>query len=159
MNAIVPFLILLFAYTALSGNAQWSNLLVGVAIAAGILALLRPQRQSVRWRRLPGAMTALAAYVWLVIRNMVLSGIQTARIVLDPKLPLNPGIVAIPSECDSDLGQALSAHAISLPPGELIIEAGPDGMMYIHSLDVDVTATQAAKAQRIQRRLIKQIFD
>lgn len=72
------------------------------------------------------------------------------RIILHPKLPIKSGIIAIPSTSESELGRALSAHAISLPPGELFVEMDENGTMYIHSLDVDLTEKQAGAAQEVQ---------
>ena len=61
--------------------------------------------------------------------------------------------------CQSDLGRAINAHAISLPPGELFVEMGENGTMYIHSLDVYLTKKQAEASQKIQGDLLKKIFD
>ena len=159
MHTIIPIFVLMFTYLALSANLQVSNIILGFMIAAGILGLLRPRRRSVRWRRLPLALKALVVYVGLLLYNMFRSGIQMARIILHPKLPIKSGIVAIPSGCDSELGRAMSAHAISLPPGELFVEMDEDGTMYIHSLDVDLTEKQAGAAQEIQGDMLKRIFD
>ena len=81
------------------------------------------------------------------------------RIILHPNLPIKSGIVAIRSGCQSDLGRAINAHAISLPPGELFVEMDENGIMYIHSLDVDLTKKQAEASQKIQGDLLKKIFD
>ena len=80
-------------------------------------------------------------------------------IILHPKMPVKSGIVAIPAGCQSEIGQAISAHAISLPPGELFMEIDEEGTMYIHSLDVDLTEKQAGAAQKIQGDMLKRILD
>jgi multicomponent Na+:H+ antiporter subunit E len=159
MHTIIPIVVLMFTYLALSANLQVSNIILGFIIAAGILGLLRPRRRPVRWRRLPSALKALVVYVGLLLYNVFRSGIQMVRIILHPKLPIKSGIVAIPSGCDSELGRAISAHAISLPPGELFVEMDEHGSMYIHSLDVDLTEKQAGAAQEIQGDMLKRIFD
>jgi multicomponent Na+:H+ antiporter subunit E len=157
MYRIIPFIVLLFTYTALSGDAGIANLLLGSVVAAGVLSLLRPTRRAVNWRQLPGAFAALAVYIVILVRTVILSGIQLARVVIHPDLPINSGIIAIPPECDSEFGRAMSAHAISLAPGELLIEMGADGTMYIHSLDLPATERQTAASQQQRRRLLTRI--
>jgi hypothetical protein len=56
--------------------------------------------------------------------------VPRSRLVLDPALPVKPGIIAIPSDCDLGLAADLSAHAITLAPGEKAVEIGRDGTMY-----------------------------
>jgi len=159
MHIVLPIIILAFTYLALSADLSPANVILGLLIATGIVAALHPSRTKINWRQLPGSLAAAAIYTARLLFNMFRSGIQMARIILDPKLPLKSGIVAIPSGCESDLGRALSAHAISLPPGELFIEMDADGTMYIHTLDVETTLELAGKAQKIQRRLIEKIFE
>ena len=159
MHRILPFLVLLFTYLALSTSAGLPNLVLGTMIAIGILWLLRPQRLPVNWRRLPSAFLAMGRYVAALIRNVIRSGIHIAGIVLHPDLPIQSGIIAVPPECDSEVGRALGAHAISLPPGELFIEMDDDGTMYIHSLDVFETEKSVQAGQAYRRELMKRIFD
>ena len=159
MHTIIPMIVLVFIYLALSANLQFSNLILGILIATGILSLLRFPRQPVKWARLPLAFTALAIFVGMLLYNVIRSGIQMVLIILHPDLPIKSGIVAIRTDCQSELGRAINAHAISLPPGELFVELDENGTMYIHSLDVYLTKKQAEASQRIQGDLLRRIFD
>ena len=135
MHRILPLTILLATYLALSANMEFLNIVLGLFIALGIMGLLHTRKAPVNWRGVPPAFKALAGFIVVLIRNVVKSGLQVTWIVLQPKMPLKSGIIAFPPECESALGQAIGSHAISLPPGELLIEMAPDGTMYIHSLD------------------------
>jgi len=159
MHTVVPIIFLSFTYLALSANLQVSNIILGFFIAVGILALVRPPRRPVRWRRLPAAMLSAVVYIIVLLYNMFRSGIHMARIILHPKLPIQSGIVGIRAACESELGRALNAHAISLPPGELFVEMDEDGTLYIHSLDVDLTVKQSKAAQEFQGDILKKVFD
>ena len=152
---IVP---LLLVYLELSSNFELSNVVVGLLIVSGILLLIRPRRRSMAWHRLPSAIVALIKYVVILAYDLIMSGIQVARIVLDPALPIQQGIVAIPSECESELGSALSAHAITLTPGELVIETDEQGVMYTHCLDATKSEQYVAEAQKMRRDLLEKIF-
>ena len=159
MHTIIPMVVLVFTYLALSANLQLSNLIMGIIIALGILSLLRIPRRTVKWARLPLALKALAIFFVTLQRNVIRSGFHMGLLVLNPKMPIKSGIVKIPTICESELGRAINAHTISLAPGELFVEMDADGSMYIHSLDVDLTEKQAEASQRIQGALLKNVFD
>lgn len=144
-------------YLALTANLQPANLVVGLLLGVGVAALLRPRLPALDARRLPGAFWALGLYLVIVAVDIVKSGLNVARLVLDPKLPIRPGLVAIPSQMDSELGTALSAHAITITPGEMVIEIGPGGVMYTHCLDIDASGPTAVAAQMRRRELLKKI--
>jgi len=145
-------------YLALTGNLELSNLLLGLLIAVGLTALLRPPRGTFELRQLPGALLALIRYLVIVIRDAIKSGLFAARLVLDPELPIKPGIITIPSGCASELATALSAHAITLAPGEMVVEIGEGGVMYTHALDATQAAEYVEQAQDMRRDLLRKIF-
>jgi multicomponent Na+:H+ antiporter subunit E len=145
-------------YLALTANLELSNLILGLLIAAGLTRLLRPPRGSFELRRLPVALLALGRYLFVVALDAIKSGLVAARLVLDPALPVKPGIVAIPSGCDSELATALSAHAITLAPGEMVVEIGEGGVMYTHTLDATQAADYVAEAQSLRSDLLRKIF-
>jgi multicomponent Na+:H+ antiporter subunit E len=145
-------------YLALTANLELSNLILGLAIATGLVALLRPPSGKIELRRLPVALLALGRYLFVVAYDAIRSGLVAARIVLDPALPVKPGIVEIASGCDSELATALSAHAITLAPGEMVIEIDEGGLMYTHTLDATQASEYVAEAQDLRRELLRKIF-
>jgi len=146
-------------YLAITANLEPSNLIVGLLIGVAIAVIVRPVSQPLPLSRLPGAILNLARYtLWLSI-DIIRNGIRVARIVLDPRLPIRPGIIAIPSGMKSELGVALSAHAITVTPGEQVVEIGDDGTMYTHCLDVVSSAAGAEEAQRKRRAMLESIFE
>jgi multicomponent Na+:H+ antiporter subunit E len=149
---------LFLVYLALTSNLAWNNLLVGLLVAAALSWVLRPSPRPIQWRRLPTALLAVMRYLLVLLVDLITSGVQVARIVLDPKLPIQPGVVAIPAGCESELATALSAHAVSLTPGELVVEIDEDGVMYTHCLDATRAAEYVAEAQQMRRDLLQKIF-
>jgi len=158
VSYVRAIVLLTLTYLALTSNLQLSSIVMGVLLAVGVLALLRPERRSTNWAAAGTAVIALARYIFVLARDMIISGVLVARIVLDPKLPIQPGIVAIPSGCQSELGTALSAHAITLAPGEMVVEIDEDGVMYTHVLDVTHAETAVAEAQELRVALLNKIF-
>jgi len=151
---------LFLVYLALTGNADPANLVVGALVAVGI-SLLRPKMNLplLNLKRLPQFLWAGIRYLFVVAGDVIRGGISTARIVLDPNLPLNPGIIAIPSGTRSELGTALSAHSISLSPGEMVVAIDDEGVMYTHCLNVDDSEKMVADAQNLRKNLLSRMFE
>ena len=145
-------------YLALTANLELGNVVLGLLVATGLTSLMRPPRGTFELKRLPGAVLALGRYLFVVILDAIKSGLVAARLVLNPALPVKPGIIAIPSDCDSELATALSAHAITLAPGEMVVEIGKDGTMYAHALDATRAADYVEEAQALRRGLLRKIF-
>lgn len=146
--------LLLLLYLALTMNLQLNNILVGLVVAALVAALVGSSVKPLRVQRLPALVLAAARYMLIVIVDVVKGGLTVGRIVLDPKLPIRPGIVAIPSGTESEVATALSAHAITISPGEMVISIGQDNVMYTHCLDATKAAEYAQEAQRLRRELL-----
>jgi multicomponent Na+:H+ antiporter subunit E len=159
MYAIRPIVLLTLTYLALTANLEAINVIAGLIIAALVVLLVRPQPHKVDWRQVPEMTVALGRYILVLIYDLVVSGVQVARIVLDPKLPIKPGIIAIPSRCRSEMASALNAHAITLTPGESVIEMGEDGVMYTHCLDADQSKELIEQAQDLRVNLLEKIFN
>jgi len=151
---------LLLVYLALSGNASLPNLVVGAMVALGA-SLLLPLRSytPIPWKRIPAFLWAMFRYVFVVLWDVVRGGVATARIVLSPRMSLKTGIITIPSGSKTELGTALSAHAITLSPGELVVEMDDEGNMYTHCLDVEESAAYVAEAQSLRRNLLSKMFE
>lgn len=156
LRFVLVTLALLLVYLSLTANFELSNLVVGLLLGAGVAALEHPKRGEVRLSRLPGATWALIVYLATLAADVIRSGVVVARIVLDPKLPIRPGVVAIRSGMGR-WGTALSAHAITITPGEMVMEIGEDGVMYTHCLDAVASGESAEAGQAKRRRLLEKI--
>ncbi len=144
-------------YVLLTNNWQLSNMIVGVVVAGWVAWLLRPSERKIAWHTIPGALEAAVYYVGILLVDLAKSGWQVARIILFNQ-PVNPGIIAIPSGCNSELGTALSAHAITVTPGEMVVEINEAGVMYTHCLEVDKAAQYMERAQKMRAELLQRIF-
>ena len=145
-------------YLALTGNLAANNVVVGVLLATGVTALLHPDRLRITPRQVPTSLWALLRYVLVVAKDVVQGGWQVARLVLHPDLPARPALIALPSQSESRWATALSAHAITLSPGALVIEIGEHGVMYTHVLEADKAEQSAAELQRLRRDLLEKLL-
>jgi multicomponent Na+:H+ antiporter subunit E len=155
-----PFILFLtIIYLLLTGNLEGLNIVTGVLIALAITLLLRPRFKPVVWYRIPRAILAMIQYLGILIYDIIKGGIMVAKSVWSPDLKVDPAIIAIPSGCESELATALSAHAISVSPGELVVEIDEDGVMYTHVLDVTHSSEYKEQAQLMRRELLSKIIE
>jgi len=159
MRYLLYILFLTIIYLLLTSNIEWLNIVVGILIAAGITLLLRPRVRLFSWRRVPRAILAVFQYLGILAYDIIKGGIVVARSVWSPKIKIHPAIIAIPSGCDSELATALSAHATSVAPGELVIEIDAEGIMYTHVLDVSHSSEYKEQAQLMRRDLLSKIIE
>jgi multicomponent Na+:H+ antiporter subunit E len=145
-------------YLLVTANFSIRNLIFSLLIGGIVAAIFRPDQRLFTPRQMPSALWALFRYSLILIVDLLKSGIQVARIVLDPNLPIKPGIISISADCDTELANALSAHAITLTPGEIVIEMDECGTMFTHVLNVDGADEYAAQAQSLRRDLLRKIF-
>ena len=156
MYNIRALLLLTATYLALTANLQPSNIIMGLLLSSLILLLLRPATRAVGWQVWPSSTWAMLRYILVLAYDLIVSGIQVARIVLDPALPIQQGNIAIPTNFESETGQALSAHAITLTPGEMVVEISDEGVMYTHVLDASHAQDNMAEAQKMREELVRQ---
>lgn len=146
-------------YLALTTDFSLGNILVGILLAFVLTWLVHPGKERVSWRSLPRRTWYFARYILLLVQDIILSGIGVARVVLTPSLPINPGIIAIPTSCRSDVARALSAHALTVTPGEMVVAIAEDGTMYTHCLDATHGQEVILEAQRLRRELLAKIVE
>jgi multicomponent Na+:H+ antiporter subunit E len=147
-----------FLYLLLTQNLEFRNLLLGLMLAIGLTFLFRPAKRSLDLKRIPRALFSGVRYLGVLLYDMLSGGIFVARIILRREIDLQPGIIAVPSGCESELANALSAHAISLAPGELVVEIDEAGVMYTHALDVSRSREYIEDAQQLRTKLLRYIF-
>ena len=72
------------------------------------------------------------------IKELILSALQVAWLVVQPKLRLRPGIIAYPLTVTTDLQITLLANMITLTPGTLSVEVSHDRKsLFIHAIDIE----------------------
>ncbi|WP_017728445.1 Na+/H+ antiporter subunit E [Halalkalibacterium ligniniphilum] len=73
----------------------------------------------------------------LFAKELVLANIDVFKIVLSPKLDIEPGIVAVPTKLKTDWEITLLASLITLTPGTLSMDFSDDNKyIYIHAINV-----------------------
>jgi len=144
--ALVLHFVTLFAFwLVLSGELDTKHIGLGL-LAAIAVALLARQMQfvetaadaapnsEVHLGRTPWSRVFLYS-LWL-LKSIAKANWDVARVVLDPRLPIQPGFCRIPTRVRGDLGVTLLANSITLTPGTITVEAEEGGRheVLVHAL-------------------------
>ena len=149
------------AWMPLTAGTSFGSFAVGFILSFALLMVLFDGKESpqLALNRLPQQLIAAAQYSLILFRDIFLSAIDVAKRVVDPALPINPGIIAVSTqytlnpeaetdnEAKADVIAALSAHGITITPGELVVDFDGNRLMYVHCLDVTASAAVAESNQ------------
>jgi multicomponent Na+:H+ antiporter subunit E len=109
-------------------------LLAAGAGSAIAIALLSRRMEIADREGVPLHLTAAALSYWPWLAKEILkSGWQVARIILDPKLPVSPALARFRPGQRTTLGLVTHANSITLTPGTVTVEAGRDEFL-VHAL-------------------------
>ncbi len=146
------FLLLLAAWLLWSGHTEPSLLVFGVLSSATAVALAlrmdvvdhegHPYRLGVR------PLLYLPWLLWQIAR----ANVAVARIILDPRLPISPGLVRIRASQKTDLGLAIHANSITLTPGTLSLDVRQRTIL-VHALPRE--AAEELAAGEMDRRVTR----
>lgn len=97
----------------------------------------------------------LPVFIW----EMIKANFDVAKRVINPSLPINPGIVEIKTNLKSRQAKLLLANSITLTPGTLTIDIIED-RLYIHWIDVrtDDPAEQQKIISEKFEKLLEGVF-
>lgn len=164
LKRIVLALPLALGWTIYTAQPTPGNFLLGYVFSVVVMMATGLQGLSFNLRSAPRQLYYLAAYVVYMAFEVLGSGIQVARIILTPKLPIDPELTRISTQ-DQDrdsLISAISAHGITLTPGELVVEfeeGDEEGdIMIVHSLNVSESRESLRHDQTIRLKRIKGIL-
>ena len=74
----------------------------------------------------------------LFLRELILSALKVAWLVIQPKPRLRPAIIAYPLTVTTDAQITLLANMITLTPGTLSIDVSADRKtLFIHAIDIE----------------------
>jgi multicomponent Na+:H+ antiporter subunit E len=152
MTFLVVYLLLMLTWAAVSGSFTVHNLLLGFAVGALSIWLVREQFAVARHRVRPVKLLLLVA---LFFKELSLSAIKVAILVVRPNMRLRPGIFAFPLLLTRDFEITLLANLITLTPGTLSVGVSDDRKtLYVHALDChDPAAEKRAISNGFERRI------
>jgi len=99
--------------------------------------------------------SALSYWPWLA-REILKSALDVSRVILDPRLPASPTVVSFKPRQRTVVGLVTHANSITLTPGTLSVEVGPERFL-VHGLTRDsanaaVDSDMDRRVERFERR-------
>lgn len=162
-SRVVTFFVAFILWMLLSFSFEWQHFSMGILIAL-IVALMMGDM----FTEFPGKWISLRRYGWFVIFIFVFiwecikANIDVAMRVLNPKLPINPGIVKIKTTLKTETALTFLANFITLTPGTFSVDIDRDsGYLYIHWIDVKTCDSKEAYkiiAEKFEN-ILREVFE
>jgi len=128
-----------------------SSILIAVLISDLIVKNPKKSLDVVRW------FWAIAYILYYFFIAETRAHIDVAKRILNPKMPIRPGIVAVPHDLKTDYGVVAVANSITNTPGTVVVDLktgeNGSGMYFVHWIDVKTTDPEMC------RRLISEKFE
>mgnify|MGYP001818000025 FL=1 len=141
-------LILMLSWALWSGI--YKPLLLGLGLFSAFLSTWLAHRMGFfRHPIPPGALVRLPVFWWWLLKEVIKSSIDVARLVLKPSLPISPTMVELTTTESSEAGKVILGNAITLSPGTVTIDMHREQLL-VHCL----TRSSAEELQtlEVQRR-------
>ena len=126
-------------FTSQGLSSLLQHLFVGLPLALLVTSLIRQpifSRSEIKAHRLPN-MLRLFCYVFYLIGQMIIAGVDVARRVMRIKPDISPGFIKVNTTLFDDLSVTLNANSITLTPGTITVdvEKKDDGCTFwVHSI-------------------------
>jgi multicomponent Na+:H+ antiporter subunit E len=135
-RALILFVALYAAWLLLSGHYDATLMTYG-ALSCAIVVALVAHLGILDVEALPVnlGMRPLLYLPWLM-KEIVVSNLSVARVILDPKLPIHPRILRVDASQKTSIGQVIYANSITLTPGTVTLDVR-DGKLLVHALTTD----------------------
>lgn len=140
----------------LQQTLAWENFVVGFFI--GLLVMYF----AVRRLNTPLYMQYVLAFFKLAVifaLEVVRSAVRVSYLILHPRLPISPGLVAVPLDVTSDEAITVFAGMITMSPGSISVELSDDRRyLYVHALEAGDPHKAAAFFKNAFERHIMEVF-
>ena len=150
-KTVAYWIIWLFVVGQMTLYVLLLGLLCSFAVAWVDLHRSAPTGRSFPW-------VQLFLYVpWLVVQ-VVKSGLHMTRLILHPKLPIDPQIIPYKPRLRTPAGLVLLGNSITLTPGTITAEIAPDQLL-VHAIDLGaakdiVNGTMESRVSQVFERAV-----
>jgi multicomponent Na+:H+ antiporter subunit E len=133
LHAVSLFAVLYGLWLALSGHYTPFLLVVGAICAALVVAVaMRMDVVDREGHPIHLSYRAPIYWAWLGVQVLI-SAVRVSRLVLSPRMNLDPALDTVSSSQKTELGKVIYANSITLTPGTLSTAVWPD-KIEVHAL-------------------------
>ncbi|MGI6144659.1 MAG: Na+/H+ antiporter subunit E [Clostridia bacterium] len=123
-----------FLWTMLT--AKWSSITFLIGYLIGVVILFSMRRFFPKPFYLK-KVWAIIKFVYVVIKEILLSSVYIIRQVISPQPTFLPGIFSLKTKLKGNIELTIISLLITLTPGSVVMEISPeDSVLYIHAMDL-----------------------
>ena len=127
-------LLVILAVSWVLWSGLYKPLVLGLGAFSCVLSTYLAHRMGFfRHQALFALLPRLPGYWWHLLRDIVVSSIQVARLILRPSLPISPVVVELQAEPQTPVGQVILGNSITLSPGTVTLDVH-EGRLLVHCL-------------------------
>jgi multicomponent Na+:H+ antiporter subunit E len=121
------------------GTINFNNFLIGLLLGPVVIWPFRSLysfENKVSYQNITRKIPKMVKYFCVLTVEIIKANIMVAKVILQPKMDIKPGIVAVPIRTVTDAGITAIANTITLTPGTLTIDVSDDKkVLYVHAID------------------------
>lgn len=134
---LLMFIILLAFWLILSPAITIESIITGTIAVVFVIAfskeLILSEKESPLYSL--KKILLLLSYIPVLVLEIIKSGLDVAKIVLNPKMPINPGFTIINVPLKMVFTKVLFANSVTLTPGTLTVDVIDDTYIIHHLTD------------------------
>ncbi len=134
MRKFTTLIVLTASWLAWSGHYDGLLLSFGAASVLCVFYLLNRIGLAALDPRSAKTFLKMVPYLPWLLREIIKSNIDVAKIIWQPKISIDPAVREIPATQETALGLVTFANSVTLTPGTLSINATP-GSLTVHALE------------------------
>ena len=106
-----------------------------------------------------GAWGWISWFLFLFIPEAVLSSLDMARRVVQPVIPMRPGIVAVPIRFRGTADALMLTNHVTLTPGTIVVDVDEQGgWFYVHTIDASDPERLRRDVQHLQEQVVRRLY-
>ncbi|MBT8379402.1 MAG: Na+/H+ antiporter subunit E [Ignavibacteria bacterium] len=153
-NQFLLNILLAIAWMLLTGELTVENFIEGLIIGYLILWISKSALGGTKYfKKIPKAI----GFFFYFIKELIVANLKVAFDIVTPKDYMQPGIIAVPLDAETDMEITLLANLITLTPGSLSLDVSRDKKtLYVHSLYIeDADELRKIIKQGLERKLLE----
>ena len=115
---------------------HFEPLIVGFGVVAVVITVLLARRLGVLDEETAPFELNVRLFVYLpwLMWQVLKANLQTARLILHPKMPIRPHLIRLRADQRTTLGKVIFANTITITPGTISLDLN-NGVILVHCLD------------------------
>lgn len=157
MTQVVTNIIIAIVWALLQETPTLESFFVGYLIGLVVLHFTVGRLDTALYTH---RVIAFVKLILVFLGEVVRCGVRVTYLLLHPKLPISPGIIAVPLDVKSDEAITMFAGMITMAPGSISVELSADRKyLFVHALEAADPDKTAAEFKNTFERHIREVLE